>query len=174
MSKNKRKRGGFGAFSGRDAVHGAGEPARGFGAFSGRDAAEEPVAAGQAMPDDTAGLADAADAEPNAGQHANRADKTTVLPFRKQPIVRTPLPLAQLYARFDEMAEGRKVASGEWSMHEAILDRLAANMREASSQGWTSCALERRGGMGRLQAFGVRPSDSSRRLIPDWPFELRS
>lgn len=72
-----------------------------------------------------------------------------------------------LYARFDRFAEGR--AQGDaWGAHEAVLDRLAANQRAAETFGWTSCALERVGRMGRLCAWGVPPGDVERHLIPDW------
>ena len=72
-----------------------------------------------------------------------------------------------LYARFDACADGRG-QSGAWSAHEALLDRLAINQRMAEVRGWTSCALERPGGMGRLGAWGVPPGDCERHPIPDW------
>jgi hypothetical protein len=79
--------------------------------------------------------------------------------------------LATLYARFDAIAEGR-VPSDRWNAHAAILDRLAANQRTAEQNGWTSCALERAGGMGRLVAWGLPPDSTQRHLIPDWSTEL--
>lgn len=83
------------------------------------------------------------------------------------------VPLETLYARFDAYAEGRAHGKGGWAAHEAVLDRLAANRRVAEAYGWTSCALERAGGTGRLRAFGLPASECQRRLIPDWPFEPR-
>ena len=80
--------------------------------------------------------------------------------------------LDTLYARFDAAAEGRTRADG-WNAHEAVLDRLAANQRTAETNGWTSCALERLGGIGRLRAWGVPPTSSERHLIPDWPADRR-
>jgi hypothetical protein len=82
-----------------------------------------------------------------------------------------PNRLEALYRDFDEMAEGRAPGNRAWNAHEAILDRLASNIREAEGRGWTSCALERAGGMGRLRACGIRPSETGRRTIPDWEFE---
>ena len=75
--------------------------------------------------------------------------------------------LELLYAHFEILAHGR-VASDGWAAHEAVLDRLAANKREAEANGWTSCALERAGANGRLRAWGVPPGSSQRHLIPDW------
>lgn len=75
--------------------------------------------------------------------------------------------LETLHERFDEFAKGR-AHGGAWSAHEALIDRLAANRRMAESYGWTSCALERPGGMGRLAAWGVPPGDAERHEIPDW------
>jgi hypothetical protein len=72
-----------------------------------------------------------------------------------------------LYERFDANATGRAFG-GAWTAHEALLDRLAANRRAAEAYGWTACALERAGGMGRLSAWGVPPGDAERHLIPDW------
>jgi hypothetical protein len=83
------------------------------------------------------------------------------------------VPLSTLYARFDDYAEGRAYGKGGWAAHTAVLDRLATNERVATAYGWTSCALERSGGMGRLEAWGVPPNESQRHLIPDWPVEPR-
>lgn len=83
----------------------------------------------------------------------------------------SPRALATLYSQFDEMVEGRGAGGPAWNAHELILDRLTANMREAERRGWSACALERAGGMGRLRAFGVSPAASGRRPIPDWAFE---
>ena len=77
--------------------------------------------------------------------------------------------LATLYARFDAYAEGRARGKGCQEAHEAVLDRLADNQRVAEAYGWTSCALERTGGMGRLRAWGVPPAERQRHPIPDWP-----
>ena len=81
--------------------------------------------------------------------------------------------LTTLYARFDDYAEGRAYGKGGAAAHAAVLDRLATNERLATAYGWTGCALERAGGMGRLEAWGVPPSDSRRQPIPDWPAEPR-
>lgn len=62
------------------------------------------------------------------------------------------ISIEKLYARFDDYAEGRALGKGGWAAHEAVLDRLAANQQQAESKGWTSCALERAGGIGRLRA----------------------
>ncbi|HEX5580014.1 MAG TPA: hypothetical protein VFX39_00460 [Gemmatimonadaceae bacterium] len=72
-----------------------------------------------------------------------------------------------LYARLDALAYGR-THGDSWAAHAALLDRLAANRRAAEAQGWTSCALERIGGFGRLTAWGVPPGDVERHPIPDW------
>jgi hypothetical protein len=78
--------------------------------------------------------------------------------------------LETLYARFDAIATGRAPGSS-LAAHQAVLDRLAANQRVAERQGWTSCALERVAGMGRLRVWGIPPAGPGRRLIPDWPTE---
>ncbi len=72
-----------------------------------------------------------------------------------------------LYARFAAFAKGRAVGDSR-AAHEALLDRLSANQRAAEAFGWTSCALERAGGMGRLSVWGMPPGDAQRHLIPDW------
>jgi hypothetical protein len=72
-----------------------------------------------------------------------------------------------LYARFDAFAAGREQGGGR-SAYEALLDRVAANQRAAEAQGWTACALERSGGMGRLRPWGVPPGHAERHPIPDW------
>jgi hypothetical protein len=77
-----------------------------------------------------------------------------------------------LYARFDRLAEGRARGDARGA-HAALLDRLAANQRAAKAYGWTSCALERPGGMGRLGVSGVPPGDVERHPIPDWLPESR-
>ena len=77
-----------------------------------------------------------------------------------------------LHERLDDFARGRAYG-GAWNAHEVLLDRLAANRRMAESYGWTSCALERTGGMGRLSVWGVPPGDCERHEIPDWLYEGR-
>jgi hypothetical protein len=77
------------------------------------------------------------------------------------------LSLSAMYARFDAISEGT-MPSTHWDAHAAILDRLATNQRRAEEIGWTSCALERIGGMGRLAAWGVPPGSTQRHRIPDW------
>lgn len=72
-----------------------------------------------------------------------------------------------LHARFDGLAEGRDQGNARGA-YEAVLARLTANQRAAEERGWTACALERAGGMGRLSAWGVPPGDAERRPIPDW------
>ena len=75
--------------------------------------------------------------------------------------------LDTLYARFDAIA--RRGAPGDsTAAHEAVQDRLAANRAAAESNGWTSLALERAGGMGRLRLWGVPPSSADREVVPDW------
>jgi hypothetical protein len=50
--------------------------------------------------------------------------------------------LQSLQERVGARAQSR-VPSDRWAAHEAVLDRLAANVRVAQMQGWTSCAIER-------------------------------
>ena len=76
--------------------------------------------------------------------------------------------LDTLYERFDAFAEGRVRGSGADAAHDAVVARLAENRRRAEAYGWTSCALERVGGMGRLRGWGVPPSEQQRHPIPDW------
>jgi hypothetical protein len=78
-----------------------------------------------------------------------------------------PSVLSTLHARFDALAISRAGAGGSWEAHAAILDRLASNRRGAESMGWTSCALEREGGMGRLRLFGIPPGGWRRMEVPD-------
>lgn len=82
------------------------------------------------------------------------------------------VPLEQLYARFEALAKGRAKGDGR-AAHDAVLDRLAANRTIAERDGWTSCALERAAGMGRLRVWGVPPNEGQRHPIPDWPAERR-
>jgi hypothetical protein len=76
-------------------------------------------------------------------------------------------PLESLHAKADARAESR-VSSDGWAAHEAVLDRLAANVRVAERQGWTSCAIERLDGATHFSAWGIPPGDSERHPIPDW------
>ena len=75
-------------------------------------------------------------------------------------------PLDILYARHDSMAEGRSPADKS-AVHRAILARLAANRLVAEAHGWTSCALARVAGMGRLRLWGVPPAGKRRAVVPD-------
>lgn len=76
-------------------------------------------------------------------------------------------PLESLQARVDARVESR-VSSDGWAAHEAVLDRLAANVRVAETYGWTSCAIERLDGATHFSAWGVPPGDCERHPIPDW------
>jgi hypothetical protein len=76
-------------------------------------------------------------------------------------------PLDSLYSRHDAMAQGRAPGDST-AVHSAILKRLAANRLIAEEQGWTSCALERVAGMGRLRLWGTPPSGQGRAVVPDW------
>jgi hypothetical protein len=75
--------------------------------------------------------------------------------------------LAGLHARADEIALSRAGLGGSQQAHGAILDRLAANRRSAEAQGWTACASERDGGMGRLRMLGIPPGGAGRTEVPD-------
>src|SRR5690349_10682871 len=77
------------------------------------------------------------------------------------------VPLGTLYARLDAIAHGRDRDGESWAAHVAVLDRLAANRRGAERDGWTSLALERDGGLGRLRLFGVAPDTTLRAVVPD-------
>jgi hypothetical protein len=76
-------------------------------------------------------------------------------------------PLGVLHARHDALAEGRAPGDST-AVHNAILERLAANRLIAEARGWTSCALERVAGMGRLRLWGVPPAGGGRAVVPDW------
>lgn len=78
--------------------------------------------------------------------------------------------LRSLQERVDARAESR-VRSDRWAAHEAVLDRLAANVRVAQIHGWTSCAIERVDGSARFSAWGVPPGQCERHPIPDWTME---
>ena len=78
--------------------------------------------------------------------------------------------LRSLQDRVDARAESR-VRSDGWAAHEAVLDRLAANVRVAQMSGWTSCAIERADGATHFSAWGVPPGQYERHPIPDWTTE---
>ena len=78
--------------------------------------------------------------------------------------------LRSLQDRVDARAESR-VRSDGWAAHEAVLDRLAANVRVAQMRGWTSCAIERADGATRFNAWGVPPGQYERHPIPEWTTE---
>jgi hypothetical protein len=75
-------------------------------------------------------------------------------------------PLSALYARFDAIAKGSDKGNSS-AVHGAILDRLAANRLNATTDGWTALRLERDGGGGRLQLVGLPPAGSYRTAVPD-------
>jgi hypothetical protein len=78
-----------------------------------------------------------------------------------------PGPLARLHARHTLIATGR--AEGDSRLvHLAIVERLAANRRIAEGEGWTSLALERVAGMGRLRLWGIPAAAERREVVPDW------
>jgi hypothetical protein len=79
-------------------------------------------------------------------------------------------PLESLQARADAQSESRASSEG-WAAHEAVLDRLAANVRMAQRHGWTSCAIERVNGAIPFSAWGVPSGDCQRHPIPDWSTE---
>lgn len=79
-------------------------------------------------------------------------------------------PLESLQAKLGARAESR-VSSDAWAAHEAVLDRLAGNLRVARSYGWRSCAVERVDGATRFGAWGVPPGNCERHPIPDWSTE---
>jgi hypothetical protein len=75
--------------------------------------------------------------------------------------------LGALYAQYDDVARGRDKHGDSAALHAAILQRLAAHSRVAGAAGWTSLALERDGGMGRLRLVGLAPGASRRTAVPD-------
>ena len=79
-------------------------------------------------------------------------------------------PLQALQAKVEARADTR-VPSDRWAAHEAVLDRLAANVRLAESRGWTSCAIERVDGATHFSAWGLPPGQCERHPIPDWSAE---
>jgi hypothetical protein len=78
--------------------------------------------------------------------------------------------LQSLQETVDARAESR-VPSDRWAAHEAVLDRLAANVRVAQTHGWTSCAIERVDGATHFSAWGLPPGQCERHPIPDWSTE---
>jgi hypothetical protein len=70
-------------------------------------------------------------------------------------------PLQALQAKVEARADTR-VPSERWAAHEAVLDRLAANVRLAESRGWTSCAIERVDKAAHFNAWGLPPGDCER------------
>jgi hypothetical protein len=78
--------------------------------------------------------------------------------------------LRSLQERVHARAESR-VRSDRWAAHEAVLDRLAANIRVAQMRGWTSCAIERVDRAARFSAWGVPPDQCERHPVPDWTTE---
>jgi hypothetical protein len=78
--------------------------------------------------------------------------------------------LESLHAKVGARADSR-MQSDRWAAHEAVLDRLAANVRLAESRGWTSCAIERVDNAAHFNAWGVPPAGCERHPIPDWSTE---
>ena len=89
-----------------------------------------------------------------------------IRPSRLAPLV----PLESLQTRAAARAESRTSSDG-WAAHEAVLDRLAANVRVGQANGWTSCAIERVDPSTRFSAWGVPPGQHERHCIPDWSTE---
>jgi hypothetical protein len=75
-----------------------------------------------------------------------------------------------LQAKLGARADSR-VSSDAWVAYAAVLDRLAANVRVAETNGWTSCAIERVDGATQFSAWGVPPGGCQRHPIPDWSTE---
>ena len=80
--------------------------------------------------------------------------------------MRAPEPIDTLYARLDSCARTGVGADG-WTAYAAVLDRLAANVREAEAWGWTSCAIERADRSEPFRAWGVPPWTTERHPVPD-------
>ena len=78
--------------------------------------------------------------------------------------------LDSLRQRVDARAESR-MPSDRWAAHEAVLDRLLANIRVAQMHGWTSCAIERLDGARHFSAWGVPVGQHVRHRVPDWTTE---
>ena len=81
-----------------------------------------------------------------------------------------PESLDSLQDKVDARADSR-MPSDRWAAHEAVLDRLAANVRVAQMRGWTSCAIERLDGATHFSAWGLPPNERERHPIPDWSTE---
>lgn len=73
------------------------------------------------------------------------------------------------HARADALARHDDSSGGQWVVHAALLDRLAAMRRDAEASGWTSLAVERDGPAERFRLFGVPPGGTLRTLVPDEP-----
>jgi CheY-like chemotaxis protein len=78
-----------------------------------------------------------------------------------------PGPLERLYARHALISTGRRDGDSRL-VHDAIIERLAANGRIAEGEGWTCLALERVAGMGQLRLYGVPSGAERREVVPDW------
>ncbi|HUQ79636.1 MAG TPA: hypothetical protein VM076_00790 [Gemmatimonadaceae bacterium] len=81
--------------------------------------------------------------------------------------------LESLQVKVGARADSR-MPSDRWAAHEAVLDRLAANIRVAESHGWTSCAIERVDQAPHFNAWGVPPNEFERHPVPDWSTETGS
>jgi len=78
-----------------------------------------------------------------------------------------PTVLTRLHARFDAIASGADKHNSSWLAHAEVVDRLDVNRRHAETLGWTSCNLQRDGGLGRLRMFGCPPGGTDRSEVPD-------
>jgi hypothetical protein len=112
-------------------------------------------------------LSSVSDVDAHEARWADDGGPTMELPPRTPPTFGLVGPLDVLYARHDALAEGRAPGDST-AVHNAILERLAANRLIAEARGWTSCALERVAGMGRLHLWGVPPAEEGRAVVPDW------
>jgi hypothetical protein len=112
-------------------------------------------------------LSGVTDVDADEATWADDGGRTMELLPRESPTFGLLGPLDVLYARHDALAEGRAPGDST-AVHNAILERLAANRLIAEARGWTSCALERVAGMGRLRLWGVPPADRGRAVVPDW------
>jgi hypothetical protein len=77
------------------------------------------------------------------------------------------VPLGTPYGRLDAIVRERDRDGDSWAAHVAPLDRIATNRLNAERAGWTSLALERDGGLGRFNLFGVAPDAMVRAVVPD-------
>jgi hypothetical protein len=112
-------------------------------------------------------LSGVTDVDAQEARWTDDGGSTMELPPRTSPTFGLLGPLDVLYARHDALAEGRAPGDST-AVHNAILERLAANRLIAEARGWTSCALERVAGMGRLHLWGVPPTAEGRAVVPDW------